>query len=165
MGAGTRFQIGLPRGVPSSGGGAEPEAHAGLEPAVGRNRTILVVEDDPAVRRVTVRALGAFGFTVVQASDAKEALATLNRASHGIDLVVSDMVMPGMTGLELREALRGVAPHLPVIFVSGYSAKVLADHGVDRDSVRIVEKPFSPESLVRAVLDTLRETPSDGAAT
>jgi PAS domain S-box-containing protein len=166
IGAGTRFQIGLPRAdASSSAEGPRPEARAGLEPAVGRDRTILVVEDDPAVRRVTVRALGAFGFTVVQASDAKEALAKLGSRPHGIDLVVSDMVMPGMTGLELREALRSVAPHLPVIFVSGYSAQVLADHGVDRDSVRIVEKPFSPESLVRAVLDTLREAPSHGDAT
>ncbi|MGE0161343.1 MAG: ATP-binding protein, partial [Gemmatimonadales bacterium] len=156
VGSGTRFRVGLPRAsADANAEGDAANAPAILDASAGRGRTVLVVEDDPAVRRVTVRALGAYGFSVVQAENATEALATLRGPSPGIDIVVSDMVMPGMTGLELREALRDVAPGLPVLFVSGYSARVLSDHGIDRDSVRIVEKPFSPESLARAVFETL----------
>ncbi|MGE0792490.1 MAG: ATP-binding protein, partial [Sandaracinaceae bacterium] len=160
VGSGTRFRVGLPRASTDARDGSDAtHGRATLGATAGHGRTVLVVEDDPAVRRVTVRALGAYGFSVVQAENATEALARLRGPSPGVDIVVSDMVMPGMTGLELREALRDIAPALPVLFVSGYSARVLSDHGIDRDSVRIVEKPFSPESLARAVFETLSGSP------
>lgn len=116
---------------------------------------MLIVEDDAPVRRVTGRVLRRYGYSVIEAEDGRTAIGVVESRLDDIDIIISDMVMPGMTGLELRREIEGLAPDLPVLFVSGYSASGLVEHGSDEGSVDILEKPFTPEGLVRSVADVI----------
>lgn len=157
VGEGATFKVGLPAAADAveSSGGRTPSVGNHPDRSAGAGRTVLVVEDDEAVRRVTARVLRSYGFEVVEAADGSAAIEVLGSRSNEIDVIISDMVMPGMTGLELRDAAGETAPGIPVLLVSGYSSAVLAEHGVHRDTVRVLEKPFTPARLVRAVVDTL----------
>lgn len=158
VGEGATFHLGFPVLRGDAGADVEDGDHGELDRNAGEGRGVLVVEDDPAVRRVTSRALRSFGFRVVEAEDGSKALAALESREADVDVIISDMVMPGMTGLDLRQAVRESWPDLPVLFVSGYSWSTLTEQGVDRDSVSILEKPFTPQQLVRAVHATLSES-------
>lgn len=157
VGEGATFKVGLPAtaGAVERSGGRTPSVGNHPDRSAGAGRTVLVVEDDEAVRRVTARVLRSYGFEVVEAADGSAAIEVLGSRSDEIDVIISDMVMPGMTGLELRDAAGETAPGIPVLLVSGYSSAVLAEHGVHGDTVRVLEKPFTPARLVRAVVDTL----------
>ena len=151
-GAGTAFHLWLPRTV------ALPPAPApaGPRPSGRGTETVLVVEDDPQVRQVTLKALRAAGYQVLAAERGEEALALLHGHQGQVDLVVSDVVMPGMSGREVADALRVLRPGLQVLFVSGYTQDAIAHHGVLEDGVELLEKPFTPATLlarVRALLD------------
>jgi len=152
LGAGTAFHLWLPRTV------ALPPAPAPAAPRrSGRGtETVLVVEDDPQVRQVTLKALRAAGYQVLAAGRGEEALALLRGHQGHVDLVVSDVVMPGMSGREVADALRVLRPGLQVLFVSGYTQDAIAHHGVLEEGVELLEKPFTPATLlarVRALLD------------
>ncbi len=147
-GHGATFTIYLPATeealafAPSAAAAAEPTA----EPAKD-HRTILLVEDEPQVRKVAAVILRQAGFTVLEAGSGADALALAAKHGHGIDLLLTDMVMPGMNGRQLAEALRALRPGLRVLFMSGYSEQ---DLGPDA-----LHKPFAPETLlakVRAVV-------------
>ncbi len=117
-----------------------------------------MVEDDPRVRAVTVRALRGAGHRVLVAADGAEALAVAQQADGTIDLVVSDVVMPGMSGRAVVEALRRRQPGLRALFVSGYPQEVIARRGVLDGGIEFLAKPFTPATLgarVRAVLDAV----------
>jgi two-component system, cell cycle sensor histidine kinase and response regulator CckA len=112
--------------------------------------TVLVVEDEPAVRAVVVRSLERGGFRVLQASDAAVAFQVAGREGRP-DLVLSDLMMPGIGGAELARRLKARWPGLPVLFMSGYSEEDLRRQGlVDPEGV-ILQKPLRPESLLRSV--------------
>jgi two-component system cell cycle sensor histidine kinase/response regulator CckA len=112
--------------------------------------TVLVVEDEPAVRAVVVRSLERGGFRVLQASDAAVALQVADREGRP-DLVLTDLMMPGIGGAELGRRLKARWPGLPVLFMSGYSAEDLRGQGLlDPDGVTI-QKPFKPDVLLRSV--------------
>jgi len=151
-GSGTTFDVCLPAT-------ADALAVAPPQPAATSTRgteTVLVVEDDPLVRAVTVRALRAGGYRVLVASDGGEALATDAGALSQVRLLVTDVVMPGMDGRALAEALRRVHPDVRVLFVSGYTQDLIAERGVLASGVEFLPKPFTAASLlarVRAVLD------------
>ena len=118
--------------------------------------TVLVVEDDPMVRGVTVRSLRAEGYRVLVAANGGEALALQAEELATLDLLVTDMVMPGLDGRQVAEAMRRRRPGLRVLFVSGYSADVVAERGLLEPGIGLLEKPFTPEALaarVRAILD------------
>lgn len=131
-------------------------------PAPRRSETILLVEDEEGVRAVVRRALERSGYRVLEAADAAAARLVF-AATPAIDLVLTDMVMPGESGRELAEHLRAERPSLKVLFMSGYT-----DDPILRDAIRggtewFIQKPFSPAALTRLVREVL-DTPGSHPA-
>ncbi len=128
-----------------------------LTPPTGEQSTVLVVEDDAAVRNLVVTALGHDGYRVLHASSGEEALAIAD-ASHGkIDLLLTDAKMPGMNGIELANLLVRKRQGLPVIVMSGYTEETLKIDG-SPEPIPLLPKPFTPRELRRKVADVLRST-------
>jgi len=152
---GSTFQVFLPR------------VHAKVEaPGVsalaagGGDETILLVEDDDAVRRLASLILRGKGYLVIEAASATEALNTFATRHGDFELLLTDVVMPGLSGLELARRLASINPKLRVLFMSGYSYETLAERGPPALASAMLAKPFTPESLgakVREVLDARRE--------
>jgi two-component system cell cycle sensor histidine kinase/response regulator CckA len=149
-GAGTTVDVWLPAGAAVD---TEVPQPAGGDPGSGGGETVLVVEDAPAVRVLASRMLQNGGYRVVEAGSGDEALRLA--AECAPDVLLTDVVMPGMSGGDLADALRGVLPELPVVFMSGYSDDVLTRHGLLERRVAFVEKPFTHATLLQAVRDTL----------
>jgi PAS domain S-box-containing protein len=125
----------------------------------GGSETILLVEDEPLVREITARALRKAGYRVLAASGSVEALAATDVNAERIDLLVSDVVMPGMNGPELAGRLVARHPTLSVLFVSGYAPDAMDRDGVLRPGVEFLQKPFRMSALlarVRGLLDATR---------
>lgn len=149
-GVGSTFTVMLPALEADSPRSTEARDHA----VPTGTETILVVEDEETVRRVTVRALEAQGYQTIQARDAEEALRLLDQSPDGriIDLVLSDLVLPGMGGSELIETLRRRDPDLPALLTSGYSADIVRRRAGPRpDSIAVLQKPFSVAELARQI--------------
>jgi len=122
--------------------------------------TILLVEDEPAVRTAAVRILRAAGYTVFEASSPASAI-ELGRSEPGIDLLVTDMVMPGMSGRDLSKVLRGERPDLGVVYMTGYSEElVMRDSKLDGP---LLQKPFTRESLLLIVRTAARRLRTKGS--
>jgi len=161
-GQGTSFQIYLPRI-------AEPavavEAPPGVAPGQG-SETVLVAEDDPQVRNVTVRSLRSGGYTVLVAEGGREAIELGRRTPGPLHLLVTDVVMPGLDGRSVAEALRPGHPEMRVLYVSGHAEEAIVERGVLEPGLEFLPKPFTVSSLlakVRAILDAARGR-TDGAA-
>ena len=151
LGKGTAMLAYLPR----TDAPAEPEAVAvSAGPALRGAETVLVVEDEASVRRLATRVLSRSGFRVLEASDPAEALGIYALHRGELDLVLTDLVMPGMDGTRLAEILREQDPSLRVLFSTGYSADALHSGWVSPGEA-ILLKPFSPESLVSKVREVL----------
>jgi len=136
--------------------GAEPAATAEPAPAEPaatpvNGETLLVVEDEAALREVAGRILSGAGYRVLTAEGGAQALELAARHEGTIDLLVSDVVMPGMLGKELAERLVGVRPETRVLFMSGYAQPVLASQGTLDPGVVLLEKPFTAADLLTAV--------------
>jgi len=150
---GTCFKIYLPVAQ------GEPTAVAHGEDSVRVPRgdeTILLVEDEPRVRDAVQRALESFGYTVLAATHPDEATTVFAANNGSIDLLLSDVVMPGCDGIELHRRLCRKRSELPVLFMSGYTDRSILEEGVLAPGVPFIQKPFSPAQLVRkvrAVLD------------
>lgn len=160
IGVGTSFKVYLPR----TDSCTVSEGKEIILPMAGGVETILVVEDQDSVRSFAVAALSEQGYHVIEASDGNEAIAVAGRHSGSIHLLVTDVVMPGMDGRRLSERLKEVRPNLKVLFISGYTADLIASRGVlDRD-VAFLQKPFSPDALAGKVREVLGGpfTPLDG---
>ncbi|MFP4138987.1 MAG: PAS domain S-box protein [Phycisphaerae bacterium] len=149
-GAGSVFRVYLPTVRAGEPTGAPAEATAGQ--ISGDGRTVLLVEDEEAVRHVLVRELRLAGYTVLEAADAREAIPLGEHYTEPIDLLVTDVVMPGMKGPQLAEKLLHVRPRMQVLFISGYSEPITLD---DNRRVNLLRKPFSPVELTQAVRDAL----------
>ncbi len=152
LGRGTTFRVYLPV---SNGRTEEAATDVASIPVVGGDETILVVEDERAVRAMVTRVLGKHGYRVIDAASGPDALGLWARHAAEIDLVLTDMVMPGgMTGMDLATRLRADRPSLPVVFTSGYSAELA---GLDRLGERSVylPKPYAPQDLVRLIRSCL----------
>lgn len=117
------------------------------------DEVVLLVEDEPAVRRLVRVMLEQAGYTVREACDGDEAL-TLAETGVEIDLLLTDVVMPGMNGRILAERLQARLPHLRVLFTSGYDAEELGGHG-GLDDGRLLEKPYAARTLLRSVRGAL----------
>jgi signal transduction histidine kinase/ActR/RegA family two-component response regulator len=126
------------------------------------SETILVAEDDAVVRLLAVRTLREAGYTVLEADSAAGGLEAAERHPGRIELLLTDVVMPGGSGRELADALLVRRPGIRVIFMSGYTADVVLRRGVVEESVRFLPKPFSPLALAHLVRRTLDARPSRG---
>lgn len=152
-GQGTTFRIYFPA-VPLAEGEVVPRAAAGT--STQGSETVLVVEDEPSVRRLVCCLLEAQGYTVLEAAGAAQAEAFAAGHGEGIDLLLTDVVMPGSSGRELEQRLVAARPGLKVLYMSGYTNDAILRHGVQMDELPFVAKPFTPGSLmskVREVLD------------
>ena len=141
--------------MPQTGGDEGRDSSGGREPSCAsepsaRKGTILLVEDDAAIQRLARRALTRAGHEILAASDGRKALEMSRERGGEIDLVVSDVVTPGMADIELADGLRGALPHCPLILMSGYSVGELSE-GVVQESDTFLQKPFAPADLVRTV--------------
>ena len=157
-GKGTIFRIWLPlihAAVEERKTPTRAEAKRGTE-------TILVAEDDPGVRALTVSLLREYGYTVIEAGDGEEALRLFSDNGKEITLVVCDVVMPKMNGRETCEAIKKIRPDIKVLFTSGYTRDVIIDKGID-ETVDFIRKPIDPREFiarVREVLDREKREPS-----
>lgn len=113
--------------------------------------TVLVVEDEEPLRRLTRRILESRGYSVLEAANGSEAITVMARSPARVHLVLSDVVMPGMSGRELVERLTPVYPSLRVLFMSGYTEDMMLHHRVAELGVAVLEKPFTRDDLARAV--------------
>jgi PAS domain S-box-containing protein len=154
-GAGSTFEVYLPRNSSE----AAPVAPAARPLAVVRGAsTILLVEDEPLVRRLAVEVLTSSGHQVLQAANAEEALRVAEHYSLPVDLLVTDMVMPGINGRDLATRLGGTHPEARVLIVSGFS-ETLTGGGLDA-GIHYLQKPYTPESLTRTVQHILSTQPA-----
>ena len=151
-GKGTAFDIYFPRAP----GNAEAPREKTETEARGGRETILLVEDEAMIRILVCNVLGGYGYVVHEADDAEHAEDIIEARGGVIDLIITDVVLPGMSGRDLVERVAAVYPGIPTLFMSGYSRDVMDNHGVPNAGVALLQKPFSPEALllkVREVLD------------
>ena len=151
VGKGTVFKVYLP--VVDSP--AEAGAIAGATALARGTETVLVVEDDPAVRRVATRVLKGAGYTVLTANGGQQALALLKAHPGPVHLVLTDMVMPGMSGQELAARLGAERPNQNVLFTSGFTNDALRLGGLPNVSAQFIGKPYSAIELTRKVREVL----------
>ena len=152
-GHGTTFRIYLPRYILKV-----PEPKLTSSPAVNKtgSETILLVEDEPAILKMTALMLEKEGYTVVKAGTAVKALEYANELYDKIDLLITDVIMPDITGQDIARNILKLNQDIKCLFMSGYTANVIADQGVLDDGINFIQKPFSLKSLsdkVRNVLD------------
>jgi PAS domain S-box-containing protein len=149
-GEGATFGIHFPPYVGTES--PEPEQRSVV---VGKE-TLLLVEDEAPIRESVRRLLEWHGYTVIEARNGADALEIYEGDQHGIDLVLTDLIMPGMGGHELVERLRARRPELPVVFMSGYADKEMTSNGVARKDTAYVEKPFTVELLMQRLREVLQ---------
>jgi CheY-like chemotaxis protein len=119
--------------------------------------TILLVEDDVGVRNLARQVLQGLGYTLLEAKEGQEALRLAGGHPGPIHLLLSDVVMPGMSGTALAEQLAQARPELRVLLMSGYTDETVAHHGVSEPGLPFIKKPFSPGALAQRVRDVLDE--------
>jgi two-component system cell cycle sensor histidine kinase/response regulator CckA len=152
VGRGTTFKIYLPRVE-----GVVETVEPGVSPArsVRGSETILLVEDDNAVRKLIHSTLHVYGYTVLEAHHSKHAIQVCERHAGPIHLMVTDVVMPEMSGRELAERLKPSHPDMKVLFMSGYTDKGIVHHGELVPGTAFLQKPFTPNALARKVREVL----------
>ncbi len=157
LGGGTEIVVYLPRIAPAPSGVQQ----VAVDPLQGRGETVLLVDDEPQVRKAVKRLLESSGYRVIAAESGADALDQFMRARASIDLLLSDVVMPGMSGLTLVARVHDLDPRLPVILMSGF----MFDEMI-APSVRFLQKPFRLEDALhalRAALDQARRPAADTA--
>src|SRR5207237_3483258 len=143
---------------PRADGLAVEQASQGAEGSAGGasgSETILLVEDEGAVRDLTRRCLESTGYRVISAENAEEAIELAAEHAARIDLLLTDVVMPGASGPELSRRLLERRPDVRVLYVSGYTDSAMASEGILDSGVSFLQKPFTPEALARKVRDVL----------
>lgn len=153
---GTTFRIYLPIAEMSETADPASEVAAGVP---GGEETLLLVEDDPSVRISSRLLLEEFGYRVIDTGDGAEALEVLGRRAGEINLILSDVVMPRMSGMELRTRVLQRWPKLPMLFTSGYTFDTLEEHGAG--DVEVIEKPAKPAELLLRIRELLDRVPPD----
>jgi two-component system cell cycle sensor histidine kinase/response regulator CckA len=154
---GTTFKIYLPL---AEGGPASAERPAVVRASPRGSETILLVEDEELVRRLAHKILEGHGYDVMVAGGGKAALQVVGAGESRLDLLVTDVVMPGMSGRQLAEELRIRQPGLKVLYLSGYTDDAIVRHGVLEQEVFFLQKPFSPDALLRKVREVLDSAPA-----
>jgi CheY-like chemotaxis protein len=132
---------------------AEPSRTAGEK--AGNGEGILLVEDEGAVRAAARRILSTNGYRVFETASPTDAIGLAADTSRKIDLILTDVVMPEMSGMDLVVRLHAARPDVPVLYMSGYPQDVIAHQGLITGAVRLLEKPFTRKELLRAVREAL----------
>ncbi|MBI5832394.1 MAG: PAS domain S-box protein [Armatimonadetes bacterium] len=151
-GRGTIFAIYLPR---HRGPAELVEADPDAEPTPSGQETILLVEDEPAILRMTARILRGKGYTVLPAATPGEAMALARSHPGRLHLLLTDVVMPEMNGRELARQVQLLHPGVRRVFMSGYTADTIAHHGVLEEGVHFIQKPFAAKTLLTKVAEAL----------
>ncbi len=151
MNQGTTFKIYFPavkRNATTVAKVAVTERPCGTE-------TVMLIEDEPMVRRLAKKILLMHGYKVIEQKSGGLAIAYFDEHNPAIDLLITDVIMPGMNGRELQEKLQEKLPGLKALFMSGYTENVIAHHGVLDEGTEFIQKPFSIVSLTQKVREVL----------
>ena len=155
-GIGSTFRIYLPKQAVDPRSTRGPQAGAAARQGA---ETVLLVEDEPSVLKLGKSMLETLGYRVIASRSPAEAIVLAREHAEPIDLLLTDVVMPDMNGRELAERLQGVCPTMKHLFMSGYTADVIANHGVVEEGLDFIQKPFTMAALgekLRSVLDRNR---------
>ena len=152
-GRGTTFKVYFPEQMESE---SRSVAVTPLMDVVVGTETVLVVEDDEAMRKLIVALLDGSGYRVLQAPNGEAALQLTTECDQHIDLVLTDMLMPGMSGIELSTKLRELRPGLKVLLMSGYAGDLIARYRVAESEIMLIEKPFTRSNLLSRIRAALR---------
>ncbi len=158
-GEGTTVRLYLPRAV---GAAAAASQRSGGPVELPRGTaTVLVVEDEPAVREIAVAILADLGYRVLQAADGDEGLLVFGAHAPAVDMLLTDVVLPGkVRGRELAERITAIRPEVSVLFMSGYTENSIVHNGRLDDGVQLISKPFQRDQLARKVAETLARRPA-----
>ncbi|HCF96704.1 MAG TPA: histidine kinase [Verrucomicrobia bacterium] len=156
-GKGTTFRVFLPR---HEGHQSEPSTGSPVAPPVSKGETVLLVEDDKAILSLAGHFLERLGYKVLMADRPRHALHLVEGHVGGIDLLVTDVIMPEMSGRELYDRISGQNPSLKVLFMSGYTADVITERDLLEDHMNFLQKPFSFKDFAIHVSKALGATPS-----
>ncbi len=151
LGVGTTFRIYLPLIMADQREDAEPEF---VELPTG-SETVLLVEDEATVRELMTRVLSKYGYTTIEATNGDEAIELFRMDPSRVDLVISDVIMPGKNGKEVYDILRTIRPDIKVLFISGYEGEILSNTGVMEPRFTCLPKPVYPADLARKVREVL----------
>ncbi len=151
---GTTFKIYLP--LLGASDERAPVAQTDALPEAAGPATVLLVEDDPAVRKLAARILSSKGYTVIESHNATDAIARAKGYHKPVDLMLTDVIMPEMKGPEVYEAIRHHHPEARVLYMSGYTDDVIVHQGVLKEGVAYIQKPFSVQGLLNKVACVLR---------
>lgn len=161
LGQGATLCIYLPRHLGEAGEDDLPQSDENMVATAPGSKTILVVDDEPLVRMVTVEVLSDLGYHVLEAEDGPSALKVL-AACPELDLLVTDVGLPnGMNGRQLADAIRAPRPELPVLFVTGYAENAVLNHGHLERGMQVLTKPFAADVLARRVRELVGDDSSD----
>lgn len=164
LGAGTTFNIYLPLVSSSqSAKNVKVERANATEPLVAGTETILVVEDEDGLRNLVSKALSHYGFRVLEAANAGEALLLFEESQKvdRIDILLTDVILPRMSGRGLVERLKSLEPSLKILYISGYNDQILHSENMISGDSEFLQKPFTPQQLVRKVRQVLDNNPNE----
>jgi CheY-like chemotaxis protein len=155
-GKGTTFKVYFPKVAEDVTAGKE---RAKVSDEISGSETVLIVEDNDALRKLAKNVLRKYGYEILEAENGEKALNVSETHEGPIHLLLTDVVMPAMSGTDLSEKLQSIRPETRVIYMSGYTADAIVRNGILRQDINFIEKPFSLENLakkVRQVLDNIK---------
>ncbi|MEQ9115213.1 MAG: response regulator [Rickettsiales bacterium] len=155
VGQGTDFQILFPAYEPTQEDDQEVDSKKIEEVDLTGEETILLIEDEAPVRTFSAYALENKGYTVIQAESSEEAMKIIESNEHKLDLIISDVMMPGMTGVEMTQKLHERNLDIKVIFISGYGEEILSIKSSDQKNISFLPKPFELKDLISKVREVL----------
>ena len=154
VGKGTTFSLYLPRFF----GDFQKEVVQKVENFLaGNGETVLLVEDEPAIMRMAHMMLKRLGYKVLTANTPSQAISIAKNEAKNIDLLMSDVVMPEMNGRELSHQIEAFCPNLKTLYMSGYTANVIAHHGVIDEGTNFIQKPFSMKEIGAKIKEVLTD--------
>jgi CheY-like chemotaxis protein len=157
VGAGATFRLYFPcTARPQECDAVPPPAPGAALPSTGARRVVLVVEDEDGVRKLACRVLTMQGYEVLEAHDGQTAVELAERFQQPIDLLVSDMIMPGMNGRQVAQSITQRRTETKVLFMSGHADGVLGRNGlIEQEGTHLLRKPFTPAELAHHVREML----------
>lgn len=153
---GTTFEIYLPRATEAE---KTFTSHSDSTPRLQGSESILLVEDEEAVRVLARKTLQDFGYRILEAANGEEVLRVIQTHREKIHLLLTDVVMPGMNGREVAERLSPLFPEMKVLYMTGYADTAIVHHGILKPGTALLLKPFNPDALVRKVREVLDKKP------